>query len=136
MVFHAIIPARFLSLMAHMVINIMLFWGREQNVLSCASIARADYSAKDAQLLAALSCSLLCTAAELLGFLSGLSMFTALPALFSIAAHVSGTITSSLFVVDSWSCDAYWYILGICSILPFLLEIGVVVLTLKCKVFV
>ena len=28
MVFHAVIPARFLSLTAHLVLNIMLFWSR------------------------------------------------------------------------------------------------------------
>jgi len=28
MVFHAVIPARFLTLMAHLVLNAMLFWSR------------------------------------------------------------------------------------------------------------
>ncbi|XP_064394822.1 transmembrane protein 107-like [Halichondria panicea] len=140
MVLNAVIPARFLSLTAHLVINIMLFWSREPFVLACLpqGVGLADleqYAEKDTQFLIALSLSLVFTVSELTGFLLGLSMFNSLPNMFSITAHVAASITLALFTVNLWSCDSYWYILGFCSVPPLLLEVAVVIVTIKFKVF-
>lgn len=66
------------------------------------------------RLLAALSCSLFCTVAELLGFLSGLSMFTALPALFCILMMMVTLPTTvfPLFFLDALCSNCspcQWY---------------------------
>ncbi|XP_065906490.1 transmembrane protein 107-like [Dysidea avara] len=132
-----LIPARFLSLTAHFVLNVMLFWSRERNVYSCLDevYSSSEYDTKDLQLLVGLITSLVFTIIELVGFLSGLSMFANLQALFSIAAHITACITLAFFVTMEWSCDDYWYIFSFCSFLPLLTEVIVVTATLRCRVF-
>lgn len=139
MVFHAIIPARFLALTAHLVLNIMLYWSRSHNVETCVPLSveagSPQYNAKDTQLLVALSLSLVFTVTELLGFFSGLSLFTTLPNMFSAATHIAATICLAYFTVNRWPCDQYWYIFGFCSIPPLFVEVLVVIATIKFKLF-
>ncbi|CAI8029682.1 Transmembrane protein 107, partial [Geodia barretti] len=140
MVHHAVVPARFLSLTAHLVLTIMLYWSREPHISACTSAdadeSSSEYKRKDLQLLLALSFTLLCTAVEFGGFFLGLSMFTSLPSIFSITSHVSACISLALFIVNEWSCDDYWFIFGFCSVPSFIVEVAVISWTLKCRVFV
>uniref|UniRef100_A0A1X7UYX2 Transmembrane protein 107 n=1 Tax=Amphimedon queenslandica TaxID=400682 RepID=A0A1X7UYX2_AMPQE len=134
-----IIPCRFLALMAHLVITVMLYWSREPNVLACTNqgvVPGSDqYSTKDTQLLVAVSLSLACLIVEVVGLVTGLSMFSNTTNILSIALHVTGSILISLYVVDVWSCDIYWTIFAFFCFLPFVVEVFVIAYTLKFKVF-
>ncbi|XP_028394136.1 transmembrane protein 107-like [Dendronephthya gigantea] len=125
----SLIPVRFLTLTAHLVITIVIFWSKDANLLECLplSYSQKEYDDKDTTLVIGLSLMLAFLGIELLSFLGGVSMFNASASMFSIAAHGIGTISLSFFIFDSWDCDRFWYIFGFCSAFPVLIEIIVMV---------
>ncbi|XP_021093993.1 transmembrane protein 107 isoform X2 [Heterocephalus glaber] len=72
-----LVPSRFLTLLAHLVVVITLFWSRDSNILACLPLrfTPEEYKKQDILLLTALSVTLGLFAVELAGFLSGVSMF-------------------------------------------------------------
>ncbi|XP_067412567.1 transmembrane protein 107 isoform X3 [Emydura macquarii macquarii] len=122
---HGLVPARFLTLTAHLVIVITIFWSRDNNVRASLPLqyTQQEYERRDVELVVALSVTLGCFAVELAGFLSGVSMFNNTQSLLSLAAHCSASICLSFFVSARWESATYWYILGFCSALPAVLEI-------------
>jgi len=124
-----ILPARFLSITAHIIINITIFWSKRANVLSCLPLkyTSSEFNTKDTQLTIGLSISLALLAIELLSFLAGVSMFSAGISMLSTICHVSGAITLSLFVLNSMDCDAFWYVFGFCCALPTTLEFFLII---------
>ncbi|XP_014661809.1 PREDICTED: transmembrane protein 107-like [Priapulus caudatus] len=121
-----IVPARFLTLIAHLVITWIIFWSRGDNILACLpqSYSQDEYNRKDMQLVVGLSVSLGLIAVELVGFFTGISMFMPTVALVSIASHASGSIALAYFIFDVWDCDLYWWVFSFCSCTPALLEIS------------
>ncbi|KAK3547866.1 hypothetical protein QTP86_031941, partial [Hemibagrus guttatus] len=73
----SLVPARFLTLIAHLVIVITIFWSRENNVKACLPLTYTveEYNVEDIRLVVALSVTLGLFAIELAGFFSGASMF-------------------------------------------------------------
>ncbi|XP_043532901.1 transmembrane protein 107 like isoform X2 [Chiloscyllium plagiosum] len=121
----SLIPSRFLTLMAHLVIVIDIFWSRENNVLASLPPTHTSlqYQNRDTELIVALSVTLGMFLIELLGFFSGVSMFNSTQSLISVAAHCSACICLSFFVFEKWECWTYWYIFSFCSALPACIEI-------------
>ncbi|XP_029437332.1 transmembrane protein 107 isoform X3 [Rhinatrema bivittatum] len=124
-VISSLVPSRFLTLVAHLVIVITIFWSRENNVLACLppTYTKEEYSSRDTEMIVALSVTLGLFAVELAGFLSGVSMFNNTQSLISLSAHCSASISLSFFVFQKWECFTYWYILGFCSALPAFIEV-------------
>ncbi|XP_066578555.1 transmembrane protein 107 isoform X2 [Amia ocellicauda] len=135
----SLVPARFLTLTAHLVIVITIFWSRENNVLACLPLDTTpeEYNSRDTELVVALSVTLGLFAIELAGFLSGVSMFNSSQGLLSLAAHCSASVCLSFFVFQRWECWTYWFILGFCSALPAFVEVVlfIAVFGLKKKPF-
>ncbi|KAM3926067.1 transmembrane protein 107 isoform 2-T2 [Leptodactylus fuscus] len=131
----SLVPARFLTLTAHLVIVITIFWSRENNVLACLPVnyTQEQFNAADTQVIVALSVTLGMFVIELAGFFSGVSMFNNMQSLLSLAAHCSASVSLSLFVTQQWECTSYWYIFGFCSALPAFTEIIVFIAVLGLK---
>ncbi|CAH2272703.1 transmembrane 107 isoform X1 [Pelobates cultripes] len=131
----SLVPSRFLTLTAHLVIVITIFWSRENNVLACLPVTytQQEFSSRDTELIVALSVTLGMFAIEFAGFLSGLSMFNNTQSLLSVAVHCAASVSLSLFVSQKWECTSYWYIFGFCSVLPALTEIIVFIAVLGFK---
>lgn len=72
-----LVPSRFLTLLAHLVVVITLFWSRDSNIQACLPLTFTpeEYEKQDIQLVVALSVTLGLFAVELAGFFSGVSMF-------------------------------------------------------------
>lgn len=130
-----LIPSRFLTLTAHLVILIILLLDREENVKACLPVEYSmnEYKQKDGELLGGLIAGVALTAIELIGFITGVSMFTGLVSLISIACHSSASISLSFMILDTWDCNIYWWIFVLCSIIPTLIEAGVMVQVLMLK---
>ncbi|XP_040271124.1 transmembrane protein 107 isoform X2 [Bufo bufo] len=120
-----LVPSRFLTLTAHLVIVITIFWSRENNVLACLPLdyTQEQFKAADTELIVALSVTLGMFVIEFAGFFSGVSMFSNSQSLLSLAAHCSASVSLALFVTQKWECTSYWYIFGFCSALPAFTEI-------------
>ncbi|XP_006151813.1 transmembrane protein 107 isoform X1 [Tupaia chinensis] len=134
-----LVPSRFLTLLAHLVVVITLFWSRDSNVQACLPLkfTPEEYERQDIQLVAALSVTLGLFAVELAGFLSGVSMFNSTQSLISIGAHCSASVALSFFIFERWECTTYWYIFVFCSAFPAATEMAlfVAVFGLKKKPF-
>ncbi|KAF6299965.1 transmembrane protein 107 [Rhinolophus ferrumequinum] len=140
-----LVPSRFLTLLAHLVVVITLFWSRDSNIQACLPLTFTpeEYEKQDihplplCRLVAALSVTLGLFAVELAGFFSGVSMFNSTQSLISIGAHCSASVALSFFIFERWECTTYWYIFVFCSALPAVTEMAlfISVFGLKKKPF-
>ena len=123
-------------MISHLVITITLLLSREENVRACLSLdhSRPEFERKDVELATGLGAAIGLIIIEFMGFLSGLSMFGAPSVtLISITAHASATVALGYFALDVWDCDLYWWIFALCSALPALLEIFLLIGVLGLK---
>ncbi|XP_041843583.1 transmembrane protein 107 like isoform X2 [Melanotaenia boesemani] len=122
---NSLVPARFLTILAHLVIVITIFWSRENNVKASLPLdfTKEQFDAEDRQLVVALAVTLGLFGIELAGFFSGVSMFNCSQGLLSLAVHCSASVSLSFFVFEKWECWTYWVIFGTCSVLPAFVEI-------------
>ncbi|CAB1448742.1 unnamed protein product [Pleuronectes platessa] len=113
----SLVPARFLTIIAHLVIVITIFWSRENNVKACLPLdfTQEQYEIKDRNLVVALAVTLGLFAIELAGFFSGVSMFNCSQGLLSTGVHASASVALLFFLFEQWECEIYWWILAICS---------------------
>ncbi|XP_071109598.1 transmembrane protein 107-like [Haliotis cracherodii] len=130
-----LVPARFLTLVAHLIIVIVIFWSRDENIKMCLpeSYTQAQYDLKDTQLIIGLSVTLGLFFVELVGFIGGITMFMPFQSLLSTCAHCGAAVALSYFLFDAWPCDWYWYIFGFCSAFPGLTEIMTIIGVLAFK---
>ncbi|XP_060906665.1 transmembrane protein 107 like isoform X1 [Labrus mixtus] len=121
----SLVPARFLTIIAHLVIVITIFWSRENNVKACLPLdfTPEQYENEDRKLVVALAVTLGLFAIELVGFFSGVSMFNCSQGLLSTGVHASATVALLFFLFEQWDCDIYWWILVTCSVLPAFVEV-------------
>uniref|UniRef100_A0A672F5J5 Transmembrane protein 107 n=1 Tax=Salarias fasciatus TaxID=181472 RepID=A0A672F5J5_SALFA len=113
---NSLVPARFLTIMAHLVIVITIFWSRDNNIKACLPLdfTQEQYENEDKKLVVALAVTLGLFAIELAGFFSGVSMFNCSQGLLSTGAHASASVALLFFLFEQWDCDIYWWILAIC----------------------
>ncbi|XP_051851695.1 transmembrane protein 107 isoform X1 [Antechinus flavipes] len=134
-----LVPSRFLTLLAHLVIVITIFWTRDDNIRASLppSFTSDQYKKEDSELVTALSITLGLFLVELAGFFSGVSMFNNTQSLFSIAMHCCAAVSLAFFVFEAWECSTYWYIFTFCSVLPAFTEVimFITVFVLKKKSF-
>ncbi|XP_045621901.1 transmembrane protein 107 [Procambarus clarkii] len=130
-----LIPARFLTLTSHVVLLISVLLSREENVLAClpVSYTEVEYRRHDAEFLGGLIAGLALTALECIGFFTGVSMFTGLVSLISIVCHTGASISLAYMVMDAWDCRLYWWVFGLSSVVPAIIEIGVMINVLMLK---
>ncbi|XP_054597136.1 transmembrane protein 107 isoform X1 [Nothobranchius furzeri] len=121
----SLVPARFLTITAHLVIVITIFWSRENNVKACLPLdfTPEQYDTEDKKLVVALAVTLGLFVIELAGFFSGVSMFNSTQGLLSTGVHASAAVALLFFLFEQWQCDSYWWILAVCSVLPACVEI-------------
>uniref|UniRef100_A0A1B6CPB6 Transmembrane protein 107 n=1 Tax=Clastoptera arizonana TaxID=38151 RepID=A0A1B6CPB6_9HEMI len=132
-----LIPARFLILLSHLTISIIILWSRDGNVKACLpyDYENEEYTKRDFQLLIGLCLAIGFIGFELLAFISGISMFMPTVSILSIICHASASILLSKSLLDEWDCRIYWWIFTFCSIIPFILEIGVFINVLALQRF-
>ncbi|KAG9269739.1 transmembrane protein 107-like [Astyanax mexicanus] len=131
----SLVPSRFLTLIAHLVIVITIFWSRENNVRACLPLeyTNEEYNQEDTRLVVALSVTLGLFSVELAGFFSGISMFNNNQSLLSTACHASGAVALLFFLFEQWTCSIYWWIFGFCSVIPALYEMFLLFTVLGLK---
>ncbi|XP_050740159.1 transmembrane protein 107-like [Eriocheir sinensis] len=124
-----LVPARFLTLTSHLVLLVTLLMAREENVLACLPLeyTQVEYNRRDAEFLGGLVGGIALAALELIGFITGGSMFASLPSIISIACHSGASVSLAYLVLDAWDCRLYWWVFALTSVLPALLEVGVIV---------
>ncbi|BFZ01442.1 hypothetical protein BsWGS_04481 [Bradybaena similaris] len=119
-----LIPARFLTIIAHLVLVIVILWTRDENIKMSLpeEYTPSQFESKNTEFIVALSITLGLFAVELIGFVGGVTMFMSFQGLLSTMAHSAAAITLSYFLFDQWPCEWYWYIFGFCSAFPAVTE--------------
>jgi len=130
-----LIPARFLLLTSHLVLCITLLMAREESVLACLPLefTQVEFDRRDAELAAGLGVAVGLIGIEMVGFLSGLSMFSPGQALLSIGLHGTATVAMAYLILDMWDCGLYWWIFAFCSCFPAIVELIIMVGVLGLK---
>jgi len=105
-----LIPARFLVMIAHLVIIITMFWSLTPNVQACLPVpyTAEEFNNAETFLIVLLSITLGLFCVELGGFMSGVSMFNVSQSLLSVAAHAGACVALSFFLFDEYACSDYW----------------------------
>ncbi|XP_068834972.1 transmembrane protein 107 isoform X3 [Capricornis sumatraensis] len=128
-----LVPSRFLTLLAHLVVVITLFWSRDSNIQACLPLrfTPEEYEKQDihhfllfCRLVAALSVTLALFAVELAGFFLGVSMFNSTQSLISIGAHCSASVALSFFIFERWECTTYCALPAVTEITLFISVFG------------
>ncbi|KYB25427.1 Transmembrane protein 107-like Protein [Tribolium castaneum] len=117
-----LIPAKFLVLVAHFTICVLLLWNSPQSVKACLTQEASEevFRIHHTQLVVGLSVSVGMICFELFIFLIGLTMFHPTSALLSIGCHASACFLLSYIVLDGWQCGWFWWIFTFGSVVPIL----------------
>ncbi|XP_066905282.1 transmembrane protein 107-like isoform X1 [Halyomorpha halys] len=120
----SLIPARFLILLANLIILILALWTRDGNVVASLpyEFEEEEYYFKDKELIVGLSLGIAFIGVEFIGFFSGISMFKPSIGLLSIFLHGLSCVLTSQWLIHSWQASSYWLIFGAFSILPAAVE--------------
>ncbi|CAH3135788.1 transmembrane protein 107-like [Pocillopora verrucosa] len=131
----SLVASRFLGLIAHFVVTVVIFLSKDANVRACLPLqyTESEFSSKDKELIVGLSLTLVFLGLEFGGFIGGCSMFNGTAGILSIAAHSSAAISLSMFVLEEWDCDKFWYIFGFCSAFPAVMETCVLISVLMFR---
>lgn len=131
----SLVASRFLGLIAHFVVTVVILLSKDANVRACLPLqyTESEFSSKDKELIVGLSLTLVFLGLEFGGFIGGCSMFNGTAGILSIAAHSSAAISLSMFVLEEWDCDKFWYIFGFCSAFPAVMETCVLISVLMFR---
>ncbi|XP_064642318.1 transmembrane protein 107-like isoform X2 [Lineus longissimus] len=128
-----LVPTRFLCLVAHLIVTIMIFWVRDYNVKAslASGYTQEEYTAKDTELIIGLSVALGLFALEFIGFFGGISMFMHSQGLISITAHAAGAGALTYFFFWRWTIIDFWMITAWANGLPALLDL-IILINKRC----
>lgn len=125
---NSLIPLRFMVLMGHFVIIVVMLWSREEIVNVCVDWDEPETlvqqtQSKDIELTTAFSLSVACVSIELLCFLTGISMFYPLHSFLCFLCHAFACIGLGMFVIDGWECGLVWWLFALFTLIPALAEV-------------
>mmetsp|Transcript_19872 Transcript_19872/g.27731 ORF Transcript_19872/g.27731 Transcript_19872/m.27731 type:complete len:142 (-) Transcript_19872:220-645(-) len=135
-VLESIIPARFLATVGFLIAAIMVYYSKDDNIRASlpATYSSSEYDAKDSELSAAVTLSVVCTCLQILSMFSGYTLFMATLSSFHVLTSALGAILTCWFILDSWQAPLYWYITGFLSLLPLMAETVFIVNVFCCDI--
>lgn len=125
----SILPPRFLSLMIQIIVTMNLFWFQQETVASSLPISPDEKlrSAKETEVLVALSLCITCNVLELISLFVGYSVFSYTTGMISACCHVSGSIVFAFVLLESLSVTSIWYCFAFTCVLPAVVELFTVI---------
>ena len=133
-----VVPARFIVTLGHLLAIVMAFWTLSDNVETTVGVTATlnnkdlvDSTTAGAQVTLWLSLGL--TVFDILGLVSGLSMFLANVNVAHILLHFLGSLYTSWFIMYQWNVTTLWYIWGPFCLVPFLIELLTVMRVCLCN---
>lgn len=128
-------PAKFLTLVIHIGMVLVIFFVTEDNIYAGISYSAAksdsEYNKAGNSLLAALSLSLIFMMFELSVLLIGVTLQYPVVSILSISLHTLGIIFLVWYFLLSWRYDVMWSISVLTSFTPFCIELSTLIL-FKC----
>lgn len=133
-----LVPLRFIALVSHFVALSTLIWSRTPVVTGCLDWSdgeptNAEYKSKDVEMVTAICISLICCSIELVGFISGLSLFNNLHCFTSFLGHVLAIFSLVLIVYGRVTCSLIWLIVAAFSVTPATCEVAIIIIYFAIK---
>ena len=125
-------PAKFLCLIGHMFMIIVIYFAKEDNIFAGISYSAVKYDSEyklaSESILAALSLSIIFLVFELSVLLVGVTMLQPSVTITSIAFHCLGIIFLIWYFLLSWRYQVIWAIWIFTCIIPFTVELFTLIL--------
>ena len=124
---NTLVPVRFLCTLAHLICVWLLTYTKDANITSSLSLdyTQQQWNTIDTSINWAAGLHFTCFTIELLGLLTGISLFKPAIHTFDIFAHFCGALILSWTIINSWHYNYIWIVWGFFSLIPALLEIVV-----------
>ena len=133
-----VVPARFIVTLGHILAIVMAFWTLSDNVettigvtasLNNADLVRSTTTSAQITLWLSLGLALF----DILGLVTGISMFLANVSVAHVLLHFLGSLYTSWFIMYQWNVTTLWYIWGPFCLVPFLIELLTVMRVCLCN---
>ena len=126
-----LMSGRFMSLIGHFVVTIIILWDVESVSRSCLDWDRPDIltfqmSFKKTEMTVAFSLMIAFVTIELLMLVMGFTIFHRLHTFTSFLLHSFACIILTSFVMNRIDCAIVWWIFTLCTLLPALVETAIV----------
>lgn len=133
----AVIPARFLITIGHLIALIMAFDFIQDSVYVGIGSSGETVQKASRSLNGAIWFGLICIFIDLIGLFTGLTIFFVKNNLLQIIGHFAGCLFVSWFITSTWPYMTMWNIVLITSLIPTALEIWMffAIFVLKVVVF-
>ena len=120
-----LVPVRFIVTISHLIACLMASYTQEENIiraigLSGTSAARAE---AEANMVSALGVAYACFAIDLVGLMSGTSMFSNSLNLTHVCLHFFGGLGVCWYILYSWHYATIWYFIVGTNVLPSAFEL-------------
>jgi hypothetical protein len=133
-----IVPTRFIVTLGHVLAIVMAMYTISDNVETTIGVKETLINAElvasttaGAQLT--LYISLGTALFDILGLVSGISMFQGGVNVAHIMLHFLGSLYTSWFIMYQWNVATLWYIWVPFGLFPFIIEVGVMLRVLCCN---
>ena len=134
----AVIPARFMLTMGHLVSLLMIVYTKKENILAGLprDPGKARYDDAKAEFEAAYVVCLACFVFDMVGILTGTSLFFPKANLLQIICHFAGGVLVSSMIAQSWQYQYIWLVVAFCNVPTALCEIAILVAIFVLKIVV
>ena len=133
----AVIPARFLITVGHVIALIMAFEFIPDSVYAGIGSSGNTVGKASQSLTGAIWFGLICALIDLIGLFTGMTIFFVNNNLLQIIGHFAGCLCVSWFITSTWPYYTMWNIVLITSLIPTAFEIWMffAIFVLKVVVF-
>lgn len=133
-----LIPARFMLTMGHLVSLLMIVYTKKENILAGLprDPGKARYDDAKAEFEAAYVVCLVCFVFDMVGILTGTSLFFPKANLLQIICHFAGGVLVSSMIAQSWQYQYIWLVVAFCNVPTALCEIAILVAIFVLKIVV
>jgi hypothetical protein len=124
---HVLIPAKFISLILHLIATTMLYFGYKDNIISAypalASSSDSLYVGGRTSFLAANTLTIIGIAVEFIIMFVGVNLFKERLTVLVSTFHFLGCILYSSYGYGQWQFSSIWALWAVFSFLPLMAEI-------------
>eukprot|EP00656_Telonema_subtile_P048598 TRINITY_DN5831_c0_g1_i1.p1 TRINITY_DN5831_c0_g1~~TRINITY_DN5831_c0_g1_i1.p1 ORF type:complete len:151 (-),score=34.91 TRINITY_DN5831_c0_g1_i1:403-855(-) len=119
-----LVPTRFMLLVAEMIVTIMTFYTKEQNVLASvgSTYSQSEFDDYDSQATILLAIAVCCQTVLLGGLVTGTTMFSHRLNVFHISLSFAATCFLAWATVENWNVDALWSVVSTLCFFPAVVE--------------
>ena len=131
-------PLKFFLIFGQVLLLVVVLQMRSQHIYWGIGFNYGDdspeFQSADSQLVGVSACFIFFLGFEFILMVIGMSLLANKYNLFQIFLHMLGCLFTTWFVLDSWRYSYIWHLWVFFGLFPFLLEIGIIVSTVRFNI--